>query len=113
MKITRLRSVTAGDSPVSEVIDVTDIPMQPASLDIWDKKYRLASKDGRAIDETIDGTYQRVARALAAELKSVGITMDFAPVLDVLTRPSNPAISSRWSSGPRRTTTPATRPSSN
>jgi len=65
MKITRLRSVAAGDSPVSEVIDVTDIPMQPASLDIWDKKYRLASKDGRAIDETIDGTYQRVARALA------------------------------------------------
>jgi ribonucleoside-diphosphate reductase alpha chain len=42
-----------------------DIEMQPASLDIWDKKYRLKSKRGEAIDETIDHTYQRVARALA------------------------------------------------
>jgi ribonucleoside-diphosphate reductase alpha chain len=41
------------------------IPMQPASLDIWDKKYRLKSKSGEAIDADIDGTYQRVARALA------------------------------------------------
>ena len=44
---------------------VTDIPLQSASMDIWDKKYRLKSKDGRAIDETIDDTYQRVARGLA------------------------------------------------
>jgi ribonucleoside-diphosphate reductase alpha chain len=41
------------------------IPMQPASQDIWDKKYRLKSKSGEAIDADIDGTYQRVARALA------------------------------------------------
>ncbi|WDS37930.1 adenosylcobalamin-dependent ribonucleoside-diphosphate reductase [Pseudoxanthomonas sp.] len=41
------------------------IPMQPASQDIWDKKYRLKSKAGEAIDADIDGTYQRVARALA------------------------------------------------
>jgi ribonucleoside-diphosphate reductase alpha chain len=41
------------------------IPMQPASQDIWDKKYRLKSKAGVAIDADIDGTYQRVARALA------------------------------------------------
>lgn len=41
------------------------IPMQPASQDIWDKKYRLKSKSGVAIDADIDGTYQRVARALA------------------------------------------------
>jgi ribonucleoside-diphosphate reductase alpha chain len=44
---------------------VTDIPLQDASLDIWDKKYRLKRKDGVAVDETIDHTYQRVARALA------------------------------------------------
>jgi ribonucleoside-diphosphate reductase alpha chain len=44
---------------------VTDIEFQPASLDIWDAKYRLAAKDGRKIDETIDDTYRRVARALA------------------------------------------------
>ena len=44
---------------------VTDIEFQPASLDIWDAKYRLMAKDGRKIDETIDDTYSRVARALA------------------------------------------------
>jgi len=44
---------------------VTDIEFQPASLDIWDAKYRLAARDGRKIDETIDDTYRRVARALA------------------------------------------------
>ena len=42
-----------------------EIPLQPASLDIWDKKYRLKRKDGEAVDLTIDDTYQRVARALA------------------------------------------------
>src|SRR3546814_10579472 len=42
-----------------------DIPMQPASADIWDKKYRLKSKAGEAVDADIDGTYQRVAKALS------------------------------------------------
>ena len=42
-----------------------EIPMQPASQDIWDKKYRLKTKQGVAVDADIDGTYQRVARALA------------------------------------------------
>ncbi|NDK37863.1 adenosylcobalamin-dependent ribonucleoside-diphosphate reductase [Pseudoxanthomonas gei] len=41
------------------------VPMQPASVDIWDKKYRLKTKQGDALDADIDGTYQRVARALA------------------------------------------------
>jgi ribonucleoside-diphosphate reductase alpha chain len=44
---------------------VTDIEFQAASLDIWDAKYRLKAKDGSNIDEAIDNTYQRVARALA------------------------------------------------
>ena len=44
---------------------VTEIPMQPASQDIWEKKYRLQAKDGTPVDATIDATYQRVARALA------------------------------------------------
>ena len=42
-----------------------EIGYQPASIDIWDKKYRLKSKDGQAIDEDIDHTYRRVARAIA------------------------------------------------
>ena len=42
-----------------------DIPLQPASYDIWDKKYRLKTKQGSAVDTNIDHTYQRVARALS------------------------------------------------
>ena len=42
-----------------------EVPMQPVSLDIWDKKYRLKTKQGEILDETMDDTYQRVARALA------------------------------------------------
>ena len=45
--------------------DASDISFQPASLDIWDTKYRLKAKDGTIIDGTIDDTYKRVARALA------------------------------------------------
>ena len=42
-----------------------EIPFQEASLDIWDKKYRLTAKDGTPIDQTMDDTYRRVAVALA------------------------------------------------
>ncbi len=45
--------------------DIDAIPFQEASLDIWDKKYRLTAKDGTPIDKTMDDTYKRVARALA------------------------------------------------
>jgi beta-N-acetylhexosaminidase len=38
---------------------------------------------------------ERFARALAAELKAVGITLDYAPVLDVHTNPNNPVIGDR------------------
>jgi ribonucleoside-diphosphate reductase alpha chain len=41
------------------------LPLQPASLDIWDKKYRLKAKNGMPVDQTIDDTYRRVAKALA------------------------------------------------
>ncbi|WP_020561386.1 adenosylcobalamin-dependent ribonucleoside-diphosphate reductase [Methylosarcina fibrata] len=44
---------------------VTEIPLQDASIDIWDTKYRLKTKEGVAIDATIDETYQRVAKALS------------------------------------------------
>ncbi len=43
----------------------TEIPLQSASLDIWDSKYRLKTKDGKALDADIDETYKRVAKALA------------------------------------------------
>jgi beta-N-acetylhexosaminidase len=37
----------------------------------------------------------RFAKALAAELRAVGVTLDYAPVLDILTNPKNPAIGDR------------------
>ena len=45
--------------------DSKEIPFQDASLDIWDKKYRLKSKSGEIIDETMDDTFKRVARTIA------------------------------------------------
>lgn len=47
---------------------------------------------GRSGDESLA---QRFASALAAELKAVGITLDFAPVLDIHTNPKNPIIGDR------------------
>jgi ribonucleoside-diphosphate reductase alpha chain len=58
MSTVRLEVVGDGGKPVL-------VPLQPASLDIWDKKYRLKSKQGEALDADIDATYRRVARALA------------------------------------------------
>ena len=48
-----------------------EIAMQPASWDIWDKKYRLKTKKGEPVDQDIDGTYKRVAKALADAEPSV------------------------------------------
>ena len=47
---------------------------------------------GRSGDEALAG---RFARALAAELRAVGITLDYAPVLDIHTNPDNPVIGDR------------------
>tara|TARA_B110000196_G_scaffold48569_1_gene39210 strand:- start:882 stop:3032 length:2151 start_codon:yes stop_codon:yes gene_type:complete len=44
---------------------IIDIKLQDASADIWDKKYRLKNKQGEPVDENIDATYRRVARALS------------------------------------------------
>src|SRR3989440_11957622 len=41
------------------------------------------------------GLAERFARALAGELKTVGITLDYAPVLDVHTNPKNLVIGDR------------------
>ncbi|OGI47926.1 MAG: ribonucleoside-diphosphate reductase [Candidatus Muproteobacteria bacterium RBG_16_65_34] len=42
-----------------------EIPLQPASYDIWDKKYRLKTKAGDPVDQEIHGTWARVAQALS------------------------------------------------
>ena len=47
---------------------------------------------GRSGDVQLAG---RFATALAAELRAVGITLDYAPVLDIHTNPKNPIIGDR------------------
>ena len=47
---------------------------------------------GRSGDEQLAA---RFARALASELKAVGISLDYTPVLDILTNPKNPVIGDR------------------
>ncbi len=42
-----------------------EISLQPASLDIWDSKYRLKTKKGDILDQEVHDTYARVARTLA------------------------------------------------
>ena len=56
---------TAQLKAINQDVRAVAIAMQSASVDIWDKKYRLKAKDGQIVDETIDDTYQRVAQALA------------------------------------------------
>ena len=51
-----------------------------------------ASALGRSGDE---GLARRFGAALAAELRAVGISLDYAPVLDVHTNPGNPVIGDR------------------
>lgn len=41
------------------------LPLQPASADIWDKKYRLKDMYGVAVDVDLDATLIRVATTLA------------------------------------------------
>jgi len=47
---------------------------------------------GRSGDEKLA---KRFAEALAAELRAVGVTLDYAPVLDIHTNPKNPIIGDR------------------
>ena len=52
-------NVTAVTPPAAEGI-------APVSRQIWDAKYRLKAADGTPVDVTIEDTWRRVARALAA-----------------------------------------------
>lgn len=59
-----------------------------APLTVWPPPATL----GRADDLALTA---RFGRALSRELRAMGITFNFAPVLDVLTRRDNPAIGDR------------------
>ncbi len=53
-----------------EATESHEIPLQPASEDIWQRKYQLKNKQGEAVDLCVEGTFTRVARALADIEKS-------------------------------------------
>ena len=44
---------------------IADIPLQDASLSIWNTKYQLKKKSGEPVDKDVQETYERTARALA------------------------------------------------
>ncbi len=44
---------------------MTDSALDPIAHEIWDMKYRFKRADGTPIDETVDDTWTRVAKALA------------------------------------------------
>jgi len=58
---TKLKTVKA----VKAVKKTPEITFQEASLDIWDKKYRLKDKENNPVDADLDATYARVAKALS------------------------------------------------
>ncbi|MDQ6988009.1 MAG: adenosylcobalamin-dependent ribonucleoside-diphosphate reductase [Mariprofundaceae bacterium] len=64
MNLAEINTPDAADEQTHEH-SVAEIPLQAASEDIWDKKYRLKDKNGDAVDHSIEDTYKRVARALA------------------------------------------------
>ena len=74
------------------VAGAPEIAYQPASIDIWDRKYRLKSKDGKILDEDIDHTCRRIARALAdVETGAEKRAFWYERFLDALRRGAIPA----------------------
>jgi len=57
----------------------TTIPLQPASLDIWSRKYQLRGADGAAIDDTPADSLLRVARTLAAQERTAELQQAWLP----------------------------------
>lgn len=57
---------TKSKNTASENSFNNNLPLQAASFDIWDKKYRLKDKHGNNQEATVHDTFTRVAKALAA-----------------------------------------------
>jgi len=47
-----------------------ELELQPTSLDIWDKKYRLKTQKGDPVDNGVEDTFERVSKALAGVEKN-------------------------------------------
>ncbi len=55
------------------------IPLQPASLDIWSRKYQLRGADGAVIDNAPADSLLRVARTLAAQEHTAELQQAWLP----------------------------------
>ncbi|WP_372740520.1 adenosylcobalamin-dependent ribonucleoside-diphosphate reductase [Neptunomonas sp.] len=64
--VATLEKITEPDTEQVTEKAAAEIILQDTSLDIWDSKYRLKSKQGEALDNSIDDSFMRVAKALAA-----------------------------------------------
>ena len=80
----------AGDLPLWVAIDQEGgrVARLRSPFTVWPPVATL----GRSGDVALA---RRFAAAVAAELKAVGITLDYAPVLDIHTNPKNPVIGDR------------------
>lgn len=88
--IARQAEELAGELPLWVSVDQEGgrVARLKSPFTVWPAMIAL----GRSGD---DGLVARFARALAAELKAVGISLDYTPVLDVLTNAKNPVIGDR------------------
>jgi beta-N-acetylhexosaminidase len=88
--IAREARLLAGELPLWVSVDQEGgrVARLRSPFTVWPAMHTL----GRSGDEALAA---RFARALAAELRAVGVTLDFTPVLDILTNPANPVIGDR------------------
>lgn len=79
-----------GESPAWVSVDQEGgrVARLKAPFTVWPAAATLGRADSEALTT-------RFARALGRELRAVGISLDFAPVLDILTNSANPAIGDR------------------
>ena len=89
-EVAREAQALAGELPLWVSVDQEGgrVARLKAPFTVWPPMIAL----GRSGDEQLA---RRFAKALAAELRAVGITLDYTPVLDVLTNPGNRAIGDR------------------
>lgn len=89
-EIAREAQALAKDAPLWVSVDQEGgrVARLRSPFTVWPPMLAL----GRSGDEALAA---RFARALAAELRAVGITLDYTPVLDVNTNPNNPVIGDR------------------
>ena len=89
-EIAREAQLLAGELPLWVSVDQEGgrVARLRSPFTVWPPMQTL----GRSGDEALA---VRFATALAAELRAVGVTLDFTPVLDILTNPRNPAIGDR------------------